>query len=63
MFSKFREWVNGTFICKKCGRTCQVMSFGSGSCICPDCYTGEDRFLFFDGSYFLNRLLLSLIKY
>lgn len=36
------------------------MTFGFGKSICPDCYKGEDDFLFPDASYVLNRLLLRL---
>lgn len=33
------------------------MSFGFGMAICPECYRGEHQFLFFDHSYWLNRMV------
>ena len=33
------------------------MSFGYGETICPNCYDGENNFIFLDKSYWLNRLL------
>jgi hypothetical protein len=38
------------------------MSFGFGKGICPSCYNGEDVFLFFDQSFWLNRLLGSVCQ-
>lgn len=37
------------------------MSIGYGDAICPQCYNGEEHFIFFDNSYWLNRLLIKLI--
>ena len=39
------------------------MSFGFGEAICPDCYRGERQFLFFDDSYFLNRIITLFLKH
>lgn len=33
------------------------MCFGFGEAICPDCYEGEEKFLFFDNRYWLNRIM------
>jgi hypothetical protein len=33
------------------------MSFGYGESICPDCYDGEQPFIFLDDSFWLNRVL------
>lgn len=38
------------------------MCFGFGEAICPKCYRGEQPFIFFDGSYWLNRFTASLLK-
>ena len=45
---KIKKWLNGSFICKKCGRNCYLMTFGYGKCICPDCYNGENPFIFYE---------------
>ena len=37
------------------------MTFGYGAAICPECYEGEGGFLFFDGGYWLNRVLMRLL--
>jgi hypothetical protein len=34
------------------------MCFGFGTAICPGCYQGEQPFVFFDDSYWLNRLMM-----
>ena len=62
MFERFHRWLNGSFICKRCGRELHTMSFGFGEAICPDCYRGERQFLFFDDSYWLNRIITLLLK-
>jgi len=33
------------------------MSFGYGKAICPDCYEGEQPFIFLDEDFFLNRIM------
>jgi predicted DsbA family dithiol-disulfide isomerase len=38
------------------------MSFGYGEVICPDCYNGEEQFIFLDKSYWLNRFLAHLLE-
>jgi len=58
-----RKWLAGEFVCRKCGRLLHTMSFGFGEAICPDCYDGEQPFLFFDKSYLLNRLLILLLHF
>jgi len=57
VFERFRLWLSGSFVCVRCGERFLVMSFGFGESICPGCYDGEVSFLFFDGSYWLNRLM------
>jgi len=37
------------------------MTFGYGATICPDCYDGEQPFLFFDDKYWLNRIMMKLL--
>ena len=54
--SNFRRWLLGGFKCIKCNETYIASSFGFGGCICPNCYRGELEFLFFDNSFFLNRI-------
>lgn len=61
MFERFRRWLGGNFICQGCGRAFTILTFGFGKGICPDCYSGEQPFLFFDKSYFLNRVLACLL--
>ena len=39
------------------------MCFGYGEAICPDCYDGEQPFLFFDNSYWLNRIMARLLNH
>lgn len=57
MFDKLRKWLRGEVICKRCGRTYNMMCFGYGKCICSDCYEKEDNeFIFLDQSYWLNRI-------
>ena len=38
------------------------MCFGFGEAICPNCYNGEQPFLFFDDSYWLNRITAHLLN-
>jgi len=58
----FRKWLKGSFVCRKCNREFYTMCFGFGGAICPDCYDGEQPFLFFDPSYWLNRVTSRLIN-
>lgn len=37
------------------------MTFGYGDAVCPDCYTGEQPFLFFDDRFWLNRFLMRFV--
>ena len=37
------------------------MNFGYGTGICSDCYNNEKNFLFYDESYWLNRLYIKLL--
>ena len=39
------------------------MCFGYGEAICPDCYDGEQSFLSFDNSYWLNRITAHLLNH
>jgi hypothetical protein len=38
------------------------MTFGYGTAVCPDCYDGEQPFLFFDNGYWLNRIMSRLMR-
>ena len=60
--SKLHRWLKGSFVCAKCGRKFSVMSFGYGKAICPNCYDGEARFIFYDKNYWLNRILEKIVK-
>jgi hypothetical protein len=62
IFEKYRLWLKGSFTCKRCGKELHAMSFGFGDAICPDCYRGEQPFLFLDNSYWLNRILARLLN-
>jgi hypothetical protein len=57
MFKNFRQWIGGNFTCRRCGKAYHSMSFGYGEIICPDCYQGENQFIFLDNSYWLNKFL------
>jgi hypothetical protein len=61
--SKFSRWLSGSFTCMKCGREFNTMTFGYGEAICPDCFQGEQQFLFYDQTYWLNRLTAKLINH
>jgi len=50
------------FRCRKCGLKVHLMTFGYGKTICPSCYEGEEKFIFFDEGYWLNRLLSRMHK-
>lgn len=60
MFEKLRRWLNGVFICRKCKREFHVIWMGYGEAICSDCYNGEISFIFYDNSFWLNRILSRL---
>lgn len=38
------------------------MSLGFGMAVCPDCYEGEQKFIFINKNYFLNRIILPFFK-
>ena len=38
------------------------MSFGYGKAICPDCYDGEQPFIFLDEDFYLNRMMENIIS-
>jgi len=57
------RWLKGSFVCKKCGREFFTMCFGFGTSICPDCYRGEQPFMFFDNGYWLNRITTILLNH
>ena len=57
---KFRRWLNGDFTCSECGNRFHTMFFGFGKAICPNCHSGGRSFLFFDESYWLNRVMAKL---
>ena len=61
LFRNLSRWLNGSFSCVRCGRELHIMSFGYGTAICPDCYNGEQHFLFFDDRFWLNRILMRLL--
>ena len=46
----------------KCGKTFSIMSFGYGKAICPECYEGEQPFIFLDEDFYLNRVMKNLIS-
>jgi len=56
-----RKWLNGEFVCR--GKVFEVIPFGYGEAVCPICYDGEHPFLWWDGRFWLNRLLSRLLKY
>ena len=60
--SRLYRWLQGTFICSKCGNNFGIMSFGYGEAICPNCYNGEKQFIFFDKNYVLNRIIRGFRK-
>jgi len=62
LFERLSLWLNGSFNCRRCGRQLYIMSFGYGEAICPDCYRGEEPFIFPDKDYWLNRILARLME-
>ena len=58
MFERFRSWLSGSFVCRRCGDSFSLLTLGFGEVICPQCYAGEEEFVFLDSRYILNRLLL-----
>jgi hypothetical protein len=38
------------------------MSLGFGEIICPECYNAEEKFIFLDMSYWLNRIIVRNIN-
>lgn len=61
MFEKYRRWLKGSFVCRKCGGEFRVPCFGYGTCVCPNCFNDEQPFLYFDDSYWLNRIVTRLM--
>jgi hypothetical protein len=57
VFEKFRLWLEGYFVCVRCGEVFFPFSFGFGKAICPECYSGERTFMVFDEGFWLNRLM------
>ena len=61
LFGNLRRWLRGSFTCVRCGREFHVMTFGCGTAVCPDCYSGEQPFLFFDDGFWLNRVMMKIM--
>lgn len=55
--SNLERWLRGDFTCRKCGVKSNSITLGYGEMICPNCYKGEQPFIFLDMSFILNRLL------
>lgn len=62
LLKNFRRWLSGNFTCIECGNRFHTMHFGFGKAICPNCHNGGQSFLFFDDSYWLNRLMSKLVS-
>ena len=45
----------------KCGRGVRLFTFGYGATVCPDCYRGEQPFVFFDDRFWMNRFLMRFV--
>ena len=56
------RWLNGKYVCCKCGQEVNAMILGYGLAICPDCYSGEKTFIFPDNAFFLNKILHIFIR-
>jgi hypothetical protein len=63
MYKKLHKWLSGSFKCHQCGTEYNLPIFGFGEVICPDCYGGEEHFIFFNSSFFLNRIMMRLGKF
>ncbi|MFX0211215.1 MAG: hypothetical protein ACFFDT_34865, partial [Candidatus Hodarchaeota archaeon] len=48
LYLAIRRWLSSHFVCRKCGKTYHLMTFGYGTCICPDCFEGENPIVFFE---------------
>jgi hypothetical protein len=59
---RLHRWLNGTFVCRECGKKFYTMFFGYGEAICPECYQGERQFIFFDTNYWLNRISAKVLE-
>lgn len=62
MFDRFDRWLSGKYECVTCGKDYQLMSFGYGKTICPNCYNGVEKIISLDKEYWLNRLLSKIIQ-
>ena len=58
MLEKLQKWISGNFKCNQCGVEYSLPIFGFGKVNCPDCYKGEEQFLFFNKSFVLNRIMM-----
>jgi len=45
----------------KCGRGVRLFTFGYGAMVCPECYRGEQPFVFFDDRFWMNRVLIRFV--
>jgi DNA-directed RNA polymerase subunit RPC12/RpoP len=62
MFNKFKRWLSGKYECVTCGNDFQLMTFGYGKTICPNCYHGGEKIISLDQNYWLNRFLSKIIE-
>lgn len=51
------RFLKGQFKCVECGRTYSAATKGYGTCLCPGCNQGEFRFINYDRTFWLNRIL------
>lgn len=62
MFDRFNRWFSGVYECVTCGKDFQLMSFGYGKTLCPNCHNGVEKIISLDQEYWLNRLLSKIIE-
>ena len=60
MIERFKKWLKSDIVCIHCNNIFHIFMFGYGKGICLDCYNGENKFIFLDKSYWLNRLIIRL---
>lgn len=61
MMRRLIRWLRSSWVCTRCGREFHMMCFGYGTCVCPDCYRGEQPLLFPDEAFLLNRLMARIV--
>lgn len=54
------KWLNGSFVCARCGNVFLLLTFGFGVTVCPKCIFEESMSIVFDERFWLNRIIKKL---